>query len=107
MPLIQGCFFCVHCQLILPEAMKLLPIYMNCLLKSYVLLASPDIPTDERTFQRLLVTSMDVEGTQSFFYPRLIPIVSEEVKPLMGSHRLQGEFKLSMSISIPSIQRNE
>lgn len=61
-------------QLILPEAMKLLPIYMNCLLKSYVLLASPDIPTDERTFQRLLVTSMDVEGTQSFFYPRLIPI---------------------------------
>uniref|UniRef100_UPI00398EDC08 protein transport protein Sec24D n=1 Tax=Pristiophorus japonicus TaxID=55135 RepID=UPI00398EDC08 len=66
-------------QLILPEAMKLLPVYMNCLLKSYVLLGSPDLPTDERAFQRLLVTSMDVVGTQSFFYPRLVPIHKMDV----------------------------
>ncbi|XP_069782701.1 protein transport protein Sec24D [Narcine bancroftii] len=66
-------------QLILPEAMKLLPVYMNCLLKSYVLLGSPDVPTDERTFQWLLVASMDVGGTQLFFYPRLIPILKMDV----------------------------
>ncbi|XP_078399367.1 protein transport protein Sec24D [Cetorhinus maximus] len=66
-------------QLILPEAMKLLPVYMNNLLKSYVLLGSPDLPTDERAFQRLLVTSMDVVGTQSFFYPRLLPIHKMDV----------------------------
>uniref|UniRef100_A0A4W3GYC4 SEC24 homolog D, COPII coat complex component n=1 Tax=Callorhinchus milii TaxID=7868 RepID=A0A4W3GYC4_CALMI len=67
-------------QLILPEAMKLLPVYMNCLLKSYVLLGSPDLSTDERGFQRLLVTSMDVSSTQSFFYPQLLPIHNMDVK---------------------------
>ncbi|XP_059844752.1 protein transport protein Sec24D isoform X2 [Hypanus sabinus] len=66
-------------QLILPEAMKLLPVYMNCLLKNFVLLGNPDVATDERTFQRLLVTSMDVVGTQFFFYPRLIPIHKMDV----------------------------
>ncbi|XP_072109270.1 protein transport protein Sec24D isoform X3 [Mobula birostris] len=66
-------------QLILPEAMKLLPVYMNCLLKNFVLLGSPDVATDERSFQRLLVTSMDVVGTQFFFYPRLIPIHKMDV----------------------------
>ncbi|XP_062899637.1 protein transport protein Sec24D [Mobula hypostoma] len=66
-------------QLILPEAMKLLPVYMNCLLKNFVLLGSPDVATDERSFQRLLVTSMDVVGTQFFFYPKLIPIHKMDV----------------------------
>ncbi|KAM4808851.1 protein transport protein Sec24D [Rhinophrynus dorsalis] len=61
-------------QLILPDSMKVLPVYMNCLLKNEVLVGSPEVPTDERTFQRQLVMSMDVASSQLFFYPVLLPI---------------------------------
>ncbi|XP_034967495.1 protein transport protein Sec24D [Zootoca vivipara] len=67
-------------QLILPDAMKVLPVYMNCLLKSCVLIGKPEISTDERTFHRQLVMSMDVAGTQLLFYPQLLPIHSMDVK---------------------------
>uniref|UniRef100_A0A2H6N1N7 Protein transport protein Sec24D n=1 Tax=Micrurus carvalhoi TaxID=3147026 RepID=A0A2H6N1N7_9SAUR len=61
-------------QLILPDSMKVLPVYMNSLLKSCILLGKSEIPTDERTFHRQLVMSMDVAGTQLLFYPQLLPI---------------------------------
>ncbi|KFO81579.1 Protein transport protein Sec24D [Cuculus canorus] len=67
-------------QLILPDAMKVLPVYMNCLLKSCVLVGRPEIPTDERAFHRQLVTSMGVADTQVFFYPQLLPIHSLDLK---------------------------
>uniref|UniRef100_A0A8B9BNN8 SEC24 homolog D, COPII coat complex component n=1 Tax=Anser brachyrhynchus TaxID=132585 RepID=A0A8B9BNN8_9AVES len=63
-------------QLILPDAMKVLPVYMNCLLKSCVLVGRPEIPTDERAYHRQLVMAMGVADTQLFFYPQLLPIVS-------------------------------
>uniref|UniRef100_H3A4W2 SEC24 homolog D, COPII coat complex component n=1 Tax=Latimeria chalumnae TaxID=7897 RepID=H3A4W2_LATCH len=61
-------------QLILPDSMKVLPVYMNCLLKSHILVGSSEISTDERAFQRQVVMSMGVADSQAFFYPRLIPI---------------------------------
>ncbi|XP_053559569.1 protein transport protein Sec24D [Bombina bombina] len=67
-------------QLILPDSMKVLPVYMNCLLKNEVLVGSSDVPTDERAFQRQLVMSMDVASSQLFFYPLLLPIHSVDPK---------------------------
>ncbi|NXW17307.1 SC24D protein, partial [Circaetus pectoralis] len=67
-------------QLILPDAMKVLPVYMNCLLKSCVLVGRPEIPTDERAYHRQLVTSMGVADTQLFLYPQLLPIHSLDLK---------------------------
>uniref|UniRef100_A0A8C8SSI9 SEC24 homolog D, COPII coat complex component n=1 Tax=Pelusios castaneus TaxID=367368 RepID=A0A8C8SSI9_9SAUR len=67
-------------QLILPDAMKVLPVYMNCLLKSCVLVGRPEIPTDERAYHRQLVMSMDVADTQLLFYPQLLPIHTMDVK---------------------------
>ncbi|KAF1466984.1 Protein transport protein Sec24D, partial [Megadyptes antipodes antipodes] len=67
-------------QLILPDAMKVLPVYMNCLLKSCVLVGRPEIPTDERSYHRQLVMSMGVADTQLFFYPQLLPIHSLDLK---------------------------
>nr|XP_021410654.1 protein transport protein Sec24D isoform X1 [Lonchura striata domestica] len=67
-------------QLILPDTMKVLPVYMNCLLKSCVLAGRPEIPTDERAFQRQLVMAMGVADTQLFFYPLLLPIHSLDLK---------------------------
>ncbi|XP_060635002.2 protein transport protein Sec24D [Anolis sagrei] len=66
-------------QLILPDSMKVLPVYMNCLLKSSVLMGKPEIPTDERTLHRQLVMSMDVASTQLLFYPQLLPIHSMDI----------------------------
>ncbi|XP_074084414.1 protein transport protein Sec24D isoform X3 [Macrotis lagotis] len=66
-------------QLILPDAMKVFPVYMNSLLKNCVLLSKPEISMDERAYQRQLVLSMDVADTQLFFYPQLIPIHTMDV----------------------------
>ncbi|XP_062483579.1 protein transport protein Sec24D isoform X3 [Pezoporus occidentalis] len=67
-------------QLVLPDAMKVLPMYMNCLSKSCVLVGRPEIPTDERAYYRQLVTSMGVADTQLFFYPQLLPVHSLDLK---------------------------
>ncbi|KFV98091.1 PREDICTED: protein transport protein Sec24D [Eurypyga helias] len=67
-------------QLILPDAMKVLPVYMNCLLKSCVLTGRPEIPTDERAYHRQLVMAMGVADTQLLFYPQLLPIHSLDLK---------------------------
>ncbi|KAI1887723.1 hypothetical protein AGOR_G00193260 [Albula goreensis] len=65
-------------QLILPDAMKVLPVYMNSLLKSPALVSSTDLSTDDRALQRMTVTTMGVEDTQVLFYPRLIPLLNME-----------------------------
>lgn len=74
-------------QLILPDSMKVLPVYMNSLLKNCVLLGRPEISTDERAYQRQLVMTMGVADSQLFFYPQLLPIVSR--KCVMVAHFLE------------------
>ncbi|CAG0892731.1 unnamed protein product [Cyprideis torosa] len=66
-------------QLILPEGMKLLPLYINCLLKSDALSGGQELTTDDRAFQMMAVMAMDVVSTVAYFYPRLIPL--HEVDP--------------------------
>ncbi|XP_068054588.1 protein transport protein Sec24C isoform X3 [Anomalospiza imberbis] len=66
-------------QLILPECMKLLPVYLNCVLKSDVLQPGPEVTTDDRAYIRQLVTSMDVAETNVFFYPRLLPLTKADI----------------------------
>ncbi|KFP38958.1 Protein transport protein Sec24C, partial [Chlamydotis macqueenii] len=66
-------------QLILPECMKLLPVYLNCVLKSDVLQPGPEVTTDDRSYIRQIVTSMDVAETNVFFYPRLLPLTKADV----------------------------
>merc|ERR1719402_160478 len=50
-------------QLILPECMKLLPLYSNCIMKS-----------DARAFHMSVLSSMDVPSSLVYFYPRLLPL---------------------------------
>ncbi|XP_073345156.1 protein transport protein Sec24C isoform X1 [Pagrus major] len=61
-------------QLILPECMKLLPVYLNCVLKSDVLLPGADVSLDDRAYLRQLISCMDVSESHVFFYPRLLPL---------------------------------
>uniref|UniRef100_A0A665XGF3 SEC24 homolog D, COPII coat complex component n=1 Tax=Echeneis naucrates TaxID=173247 RepID=A0A665XGF3_ECHNA len=72
-------------QLILPDAMKVFPVYMNSLMKTAPLVGSTELSTDDRAHQRLSVMAMGVEDTQLLLYPRLIPLhnldVSSEALP--------------------------
>ncbi|XP_051273347.1 protein transport protein Sec24C isoform X3 [Dicentrarchus labrax] len=65
-------------QLILPECMKLLPVYLNCVLKSDVLLPGADVSLDDRAYLRQLISCMDVSESHVFFYPRLLPLTKLE-----------------------------
>merc|ERR1719233_263987 len=61
-------------QLILPECMKLLPLYTNCLMKSDALSGGSDLGCDDRAFHMSCVSCMDVSSSVVYFYPRLIPL---------------------------------
>ena len=61
-------------QLILPESMKLLPVYANNVLKSQALSGANDVTVDNRAYLMHLVNSMTVGATAAYFYPRLIPL---------------------------------
>merc|ERR1719430_344935 len=61
-------------QLILPECMKLLPLYTNCLIKSDALSGGSDLGCDDRPFHMSCVSCMDVSSSVVYFYPRLIPL---------------------------------
>ncbi|KAA8581384.1 hypothetical protein FQN60_002965, partial [Etheostoma spectabile] len=64
--------------LILPECMKLLPVYLNCVLKSDVLMPGADVSLDDRAYLRQLISGMDVTESHIFFYPRLLPLTKLE-----------------------------
>uniref|UniRef100_A0A6Q2XR59 SEC24 homolog D, COPII coat complex component n=1 Tax=Esox lucius TaxID=8010 RepID=A0A6Q2XR59_ESOLU len=66
-------------QLILPDAMKVFPIYMNSLMKTGPLVGSAELSTDDRAHQRLSVMAMGVEETQLLLYPRLVPLHNMDV----------------------------
>ncbi|KAM4564851.1 protein transport protein Sec24D isoform 1-T2 [Fundulus diaphanus] len=66
-------------QLILPDSMKVFPVYMNSLIKTAPLVGSAELCTDDRAHQRLSVMAMGVEDTQLQLYPRLIPLHNVDV----------------------------
>lgn len=61
-------------QLILPETMKLLPLYLNCLLKNDALSGGSDMTIDDRSFVMQAVMTLDVPSSVVYFYPRLMPL---------------------------------
>lgn len=61
-------------QLILPEAMKLLPLYINCLSKSDAISGGQDLACDERSWQMYLLSTATVDASVVYFYPRLLPL---------------------------------
>ena len=62
-------------QLILPECMKLLPLYINCLLNCDALSGGQDMSIDDRTFNMFAVQTMHVAASLAYLYPRLVPLL--------------------------------
>lgn len=61
-------------QLILPECMKLLPLYTNCVIKNDAIQGGCNVSTDDRSYLILMLNAMNVKATNVFFYPRLLPL---------------------------------
>ncbi|XP_011176356.1 protein transport protein Sec24C [Solenopsis invicta] len=61
-------------QLILPECMKLLPLYINCLLKSDALTGGADMTIDDRSYVMQAVATMPIFISIAYTYPRLFPL---------------------------------
>ncbi|GFN78549.1 transport protein sec24c [Plakobranchus ocellatus] len=60
-------------QLVLPECMKLLPLYANCVIKNDSISGGSEISTDDRSYLMHMVNSMDPQMSNVFFYPTLLP----------------------------------
>jgi len=61
-------------QLLLPESLKLFPLYVLALAKNILFRTGTDIRPDERTYYMMLMRAASVSSTISFIYPRLYAI---------------------------------
>ncbi|XP_062241021.1 protein transport protein Sec24C [Platichthys flesus] len=61
-------------QLVLPQYLRALPVYINSLRKSEVLLPGLRNSIHQRLQQRCQVLAMDTSGTVTHFYPLLLPL---------------------------------
>ena len=65
-------------QLILPEMMKLLPLYINCLNRCDAVSGGQDITCDERSLQMYQLSTTAVDASVAYFYPRLLPLSDDD-----------------------------
>lgn len=61
-------------QLILPECLKLLPVYSGSMIKSILFRTGGDINIDERVYYFKHLEHLNTKNVLSFFYPRLFAI---------------------------------
>lgn len=61
-------------QLVLPEPMKLLPLYTNCVLRSDAVAGGPDMTCDDRSCAMYRALTADVATSVVYTYPRLLPL---------------------------------
>ncbi|XP_065891062.1 protein transport protein Sec24D-like isoform X2 [Dysidea avara] len=66
-------------QLILPETLKLLPIYCNTMLKSSAFCSPPVKSIDNKCWLLAILKSMNIAASSIFIYPRLFPL--HDLKP--------------------------
>ncbi|KAG4305985.1 hypothetical protein PORY_000895 [Pneumocystis oryctolagi] len=91
-------------QLVLPENLKLLPIYILCLLKLPAL-KSGNIQSDLRMQNAQYILTMGVRELVSFIYPRIIPL--HNLSDHMGFPDEKGNLVLPKTIRASSLYLNE
>jgi protein transport protein SEC24 len=77
-------------QLILPESLKLLPIYTLGIIKSPLLVAGTSV--DERVYHLNNIPSMTANWSMAYAFPRLFTIVPGD--ELSGTYNEEGQFNL-------------
>ncbi|XP_025201157.1 protein transport protein Sec24D isoform X3 [Melanaphis sacchari] len=83
-------------QLILPECMKLMPLYVNCLIKCDAMSGGPDLTVDDRWYNMHLVITADIPTTLGYFYPRLIPIHTLADEKLLDDVPIPDQLRCSI-----------
>lgn len=68
-------------QLVLPESMKLLPLYTNCMLRSDAISGGADITCDDRSCAMYRASTADVATSVVYTYPRLLALHRLEENP--------------------------
>uniref|UniRef100_A0A8D9ENZ4 Protein transport protein Sec24C n=2 Tax=Cacopsylla melanoneura TaxID=428564 RepID=A0A8D9ENZ4_9HEMI len=61
-------------QLILPECLKLLPLYANSLLRCDAISGGPEISLDDRSFALYCTSVMDIPTSVVYLYPHMISL---------------------------------
>ncbi|KAK6110300.1 Sec23/Sec24 trunk domain family protein [Brugia pahangi] len=61
-------------QLILPECLKLLPLFANCILKNDALSGGNDMTVDDRAYLMHLIPSLRTEDALTLLYPTVFPV---------------------------------
>ncbi|VDQ04913.1 unnamed protein product [Trichobilharzia regenti] len=61
-------------ELVLPQNMKLFPLYIQCLMKTEAFSPADGITIDDRCWQMFLVNQMDVKQSNCYLYPHLYPL---------------------------------
>ncbi|THD28808.1 Transport protein Sec24D [Fasciola hepatica] len=61
-------------ELVLPQNMKLFPLYVQCLMKTDAFMPADNVSIDERAWLMFLLNGMDVKQSNALFYPRLYPV---------------------------------
>ncbi|CAH8598977.1 unnamed protein product [Heterobilharzia americana] len=62
-------------ELVLPQNMKLFPLYIQCLMKTEAFSSADGITIDDRCWQMFLVNQMDVKQSNCYLYPHLYPVL--------------------------------
>lgn len=73
-------------EIVLPESLKLLPLYVFGLIKSPAVSGTHELGSDERSWQMYLLATMSTEASVIYYYPRLLPLSSLDPKVSMCSH---------------------
>eukprot|EP00049_Salpingoeca_infusionum_P009599 m.162776 g.162776 ORF g.162776 m.162776 type:complete len:824 (+) comp14378_c0_seq10:2-2473(+) len=84
-------------QLILPESLKLLPVYANCILKTTGIRAGADVASDERLAAMSMLQTGSPVDVMPYLYPRLVDMsiaAPRKLETLRPSSRYISEDKV-------------
>jgi protein transport protein SEC24 len=91
-------------QLILPESLKLLPLYTLCLLKSRAFRGGKTVPPDLRVFTMRLINQLGVPESVLYMYPNLYDVTAFD--PSVGERNEFGILILPPLIRVSSDRMN-
>lgn len=85
-------------QLILPESLKLMPLYVNSIMKNDAISGGSEMTVDDKVWQMELIRGIRTEDAMPLIYPRVMPVSDleiqdvEELKELPKPVRASVEF---------------
>lgn len=84
-------------QLILPEALKLLPVYVCGALKCDAIDGGPEMTPDDKAFAQIRTLGASIKNTQVMVYPRLLRVEYEDdqLQSLKTTHIRCSEMRLN------------